>query len=372
MKVVKESENKERYVKEYETKSYKGYDYKVKEIGFLIDVVEKYQMNQYWFCGYVQIPKEHEFYNKDYDDIGIDCHGGLTYSSMENNNEYWIGFDCNHYQDDPLINDYNYVEKECKKIIDSLFEEVKEEAKFKIGDRAIILNNLKNIENFKGGYVSELDKHINKIVTIRKIFHDGIIKVEENSLSWDERSLELVEEPTIDKITVNGIKVINNKPTESKQLIVTIDNEIIYQGKKEGNYMKILNIYEDKMASKINKEHEEKRKKILKEDENLKEYNKIKNLVEKYIEKLEDENIIDTLEVITELSEFDLITMSTEKTKKTLGKINEINEEKLKSLDTLIQEVSARLEISETEESKIEVLKLYEILDEHGKIKEVL
>lgn len=39
-----------------------------------------------------------------YDDICVECHGGLTYSSghlplQEDKDMWWIGFDCAHYTD---------------------------------------------------------------------------------------------------------------------------------------------------------------------------------------------------------------------------------------------------------------------------------
>jgi len=58
-------------------------------------------------CGYIAIPKEHELYGKDYDEIDISVHGGLTYASYSEGeypvksekSVYWIGFDCAHYMD---------------------------------------------------------------------------------------------------------------------------------------------------------------------------------------------------------------------------------------------------------------------------------
>lgn len=46
-------------------------------------------------CGYVKIPENNKYFNKHYDEIDIDCHGGLTYSNYQDNN-YYIGFDCAH------------------------------------------------------------------------------------------------------------------------------------------------------------------------------------------------------------------------------------------------------------------------------------
>lgn len=50
-------------------------------------------------CGYVEIPISHYCFNKNYNEINIDVHGGLTYSEMNEKNEYWIGFDCAHSED---------------------------------------------------------------------------------------------------------------------------------------------------------------------------------------------------------------------------------------------------------------------------------
>jgi hypothetical protein len=51
-----------------------------------------------YLCGYVKIPENHPSFNKQYNDIEVDCHGGLTYSEKEEN-AYWIGFDCAHLMD---------------------------------------------------------------------------------------------------------------------------------------------------------------------------------------------------------------------------------------------------------------------------------
>lgn len=59
-------------------------------------------------CGYVGVPKGHELYGKDYTDIDIECHGGLTYSTFEvgssypiqeDNELWWFGWDYAHYGD---------------------------------------------------------------------------------------------------------------------------------------------------------------------------------------------------------------------------------------------------------------------------------
>ena len=54
--------------------------------------------------GYVGIPKGHVLYGKEYVDIDIDCHGGLTYSrdyliDQSDKDVWWIGYDTGHYLD---------------------------------------------------------------------------------------------------------------------------------------------------------------------------------------------------------------------------------------------------------------------------------
>jgi len=50
-------------------------------------------------CGYVGVPKSHIAFDKDYDDLPIDVHGGLTYADREKDGLCWFGFDCAHYMD---------------------------------------------------------------------------------------------------------------------------------------------------------------------------------------------------------------------------------------------------------------------------------
>ena len=86
-------------------------------------------------CCYIEIPKGHNLYEKDYKDINIDCHGGLTYSDFRKfpNNEkakYYIGWDYAHVGDffftsllfsNPNINRYG----NKKWTIEEMFNEIK-------------------------------------------------------------------------------------------------------------------------------------------------------------------------------------------------------------------------------------------------------
>lgn len=107
-----------------ETK-HKDYDYLVVKI--TPDVPENLiailrEMTNPWFNGYVVLPKGHKYSGVHYNDIPVDCHGGLTFGAYDNNGNWIIGFDCRHSGDNYLVQDADYVESECKSIIEQLIE----------------------------------------------------------------------------------------------------------------------------------------------------------------------------------------------------------------------------------------------------------
>ena len=72
---------------------YRGYEYAV--------------INRGWHpCCYIKIPEGHLFYKKDYDDIDLDVHGGLTFAGHNldvapgvADDGFWIGWDYAHWGD---------------------------------------------------------------------------------------------------------------------------------------------------------------------------------------------------------------------------------------------------------------------------------
>jgi hypothetical protein len=55
-------------------------------------------------CGYVRVPPQHSQYAKDYSDVDVVVHGGLTFGAIEpcaheDGTGFWFGFDCNHCDD---------------------------------------------------------------------------------------------------------------------------------------------------------------------------------------------------------------------------------------------------------------------------------
>ena len=93
-------------------------------------------------CGYVAVEPGHPWFEKDYDDVPADAHGGLTFAShcqknaTEENgichvpepgkpdNVWWLGFDCAHRGDlcpayewrDGTYRDFNYVKNEVENL----------------------------------------------------------------------------------------------------------------------------------------------------------------------------------------------------------------------------------------------------------------
>lgn len=104
---------------------YRGYEVIVRRIWFENSIVFFGIPDNEWYCGYVVIPKGHKYYNVDYNKIEneIDVHGGLTFSGkLKGIDGYLLGFDCNHYSDNPVDQDASYTLSECKRMVDQLIE----------------------------------------------------------------------------------------------------------------------------------------------------------------------------------------------------------------------------------------------------------
>lgn len=83
-------------------------------------------------CGYVHLTQDNDYYGYEYDDIPVNCHGGLTYGS-EHENEWVIGFDCAHlgdlqpfytdmelYGNTGTYRDMEYVTFQCESICEQI------------------------------------------------------------------------------------------------------------------------------------------------------------------------------------------------------------------------------------------------------------
>jgi hypothetical protein len=100
------------------------------------------------WCGYVGLSTSHPAHGKDYDDVNVEVHGGLTYGEAcqghichvpkpgEPEDLHWFGFDCNHAWDiapgmarhfsmspemmDMVYRDVNYAKAETMRLAEQL------------------------------------------------------------------------------------------------------------------------------------------------------------------------------------------------------------------------------------------------------------
>lgn len=104
-------------------------------------------------CGYVGVSKDHPLFGKDYNDVGVDVHGGLTFSSTEigkypvESDLHWFGYDCIHlgdardlnlmdedhrkfyenrcFYEDGVVRSLAYCERECESLAEQLCANLK-------------------------------------------------------------------------------------------------------------------------------------------------------------------------------------------------------------------------------------------------------
>ncbi len=133
--------------------NYKGYDCWVRRVF----VREPFAKELHYFggnlCGYVAVPVDHPCYQKRYEDIEIDVHGGLTFG--ECSDKHRIGFDCGHIYDlvpclQKSINLYHNLQKAAKdyNLQDSpLFNPTYKNTEYCIRECHSMVDQLINIKN---------------------------------------------------------------------------------------------------------------------------------------------------------------------------------------------------------------------------------
>lgn len=65
--------------------------------------------------GYCIVPQGHPWHGRDYDEIPVEIHGGLTYAEIDGG-EWVIGFDVNHHSDNRYDNTLEWTIEETKKL----------------------------------------------------------------------------------------------------------------------------------------------------------------------------------------------------------------------------------------------------------------
>jgi hypothetical protein len=64
------------------------------DFGFFTGFIQRHKLGHN--CGYLRLPVSHLFYKKAHDDIPVRVHGGLTFSQLDENDNWVIGFDTAH------------------------------------------------------------------------------------------------------------------------------------------------------------------------------------------------------------------------------------------------------------------------------------
>ena len=110
-KITVEKKSKEKAKKEEKKVDSETFIYPVLESRFFYEGFNCYILMQPHGhrCGYVELPKTNKYFGKGYDDIPVECHGGLTYAEdslcfdgmILNGQRWFIGFDCAHFNDEP-------------------------------------------------------------------------------------------------------------------------------------------------------------------------------------------------------------------------------------------------------------------------------
>lgn len=104
---------------------YKNYEIEVVKIinnTFFFGLLNSNDNNAY-FNGYIIIPKESKYYEKDFDAINeeIEIHGGFTFADFVEN-EYKIGFDTAHFFDNETTQNVDFVLEELKQAVDQIIQ----------------------------------------------------------------------------------------------------------------------------------------------------------------------------------------------------------------------------------------------------------
>lgn len=98
---------------------------------------DKYENYQFYILNlgthptaYIEIPKDNKLYKKEYDEIDLNVHGGVTYSSsklLTMKNSWFIGWDYSHIFDySPIYEKYGYIDDGKKWTTKEVFEDVKD------------------------------------------------------------------------------------------------------------------------------------------------------------------------------------------------------------------------------------------------------
>jgi hypothetical protein len=104
-------------------------------------------------CGYVAVPEGHAMHGKDYDEVDVTVHGGLTFADgtdtypVAAEGLWWFGYDCAHYGDarDPELMSPKYREMYDEGLLNFFDEGTVRSLDYCIGECESLATQLKDM-----------------------------------------------------------------------------------------------------------------------------------------------------------------------------------------------------------------------------------
>lgn len=115
------------------------------------------------------------------------------------------------------------------------------------GKKVRVKNNLRNIEDFRGGLIPSMEEFEGKIVTITNVYDDKVhIKEDDDGYVWDLRAFEELEGLVINKDDIKGGDIITLR--NGDRLLIDADKDVSDLSDENNNSVYSLDCYENDMT----------------------------------------------------------------------------------------------------------------------------
>ena len=119
--------------------------------------------------------------------------------------------------------------------------------RFYKGKKVRVKNNLRNIEDFRGGFTPSMEEFEGKIVTITNVYDDKVhIKEDDDGYVWDLRAFEELEGLVINKDDIKGGDIITLR--NGDRLLIDADKDVSDLSDENNNSVYSLDCYENDMT----------------------------------------------------------------------------------------------------------------------------
>ena len=115
------------------------------------------------------------------------------------------------------------------------------------GKKVRVKNNLRNIEDFRGGLTPSMEEFEGKIVTITNVYDDKVhIKEDVDGYVWDLRAFEELEGLVINKDDIKEGDIITLR--NGDRLLIDADKDVSDLSDENNNSVYSLDCYENDMT----------------------------------------------------------------------------------------------------------------------------